>query len=38
MPLTVDVLVGMGDDRDKTTQSMLAAVAAQKPSATHRSD
>jgi AcrR family transcriptional regulator len=26
-PLTVDVLVGMGDDRDKTTQSMLTAAA-----------
>jgi AcrR family transcriptional regulator len=24
-PLTVDVLVGMGDDREKTTQSLLAA-------------
>ena len=27
-PLTVDVLVGMGDDRDKTTQSMLAAAGS----------
>ncbi|MBV9514313.1 MAG: TetR/AcrR family transcriptional regulator [Mycobacteriaceae bacterium] len=27
-PLTVDVLVGMGDDREKTTESLLAAAAA----------
>jgi AcrR family transcriptional regulator len=27
-PLIVDVLVGMGGDRDRTTQSMLAAAAA----------
>ncbi|HEX2213265.1 MAG TPA: WHG domain-containing protein [Mycobacterium sp.] len=27
-PLTVDALVGMGDDRDKTEQSLAAAVAA----------
>jgi len=26
-PLTIDVLVGMGDDREKTTHSMLATVA-----------
>ena len=30
-PLTADVLVGMGDDRDKVTQSMLAAAAALTP-------
>jgi AcrR family transcriptional regulator len=27
-PLTIDVLVGMGDDRDKTTTSMLAAASS----------